>query len=39
MPGANYSISECTKSRTTKGLAIFDIPKKNDEWHRDRREK
>ena len=29
----------CTKSRTTKGLAIFGIPKKGDGWHRDRREK
>ena len=28
-----------TKSRTTKGIAIFGIPKKDDEWHRDWREK
>ena len=39
MPGANCSIFGCTKSRTTKGLAIFGIPKKDDEWHRDWREK
>ena len=39
MPGANCSIFGCTKSRTTKGLAIFDIPKNDDEWHRDCREK
>ena len=39
MPGANCSIFGCTKSRTTKGLAIFDIPKKDDELHRDWREK
>ena len=39
MPGANCSIFGCTKSRTTKGLTIFGIPKKNDEWHRDWREK
>ena len=35
MPGANCSIFGCTKSRRTKGLAIFGIPKKDDEWHRD----
>ena len=35
VPGANRSIFGCTKSRTTKGLAIFGIPKKDDEWHRD----
>ena len=34
MPGANCSIFGCTKSRTTKGLAIFGIPKKDDEWNR-----
>ena len=34
MPGANCSIFGCTKSRTTKGLAIFGIPKKDDERHR-----
>ena len=39
VPGANRSIFGCTKSRTTKGLAIFGIPKKDDEWHRDWREK
>ena len=39
MPGANCSIFGWTKSRTTKGLAIFGIPKKDDEWHRDCREK
>ena len=39
MPGENYSIFGCTKSRTTKGLPIFSIPKKDDEWHRDWREK
>ena len=39
MPGANCSIFGCIKSRTTKGLAIFGIPKKDDEWHRDWREK
>ena len=39
MSGANCSIFGCTKSRTTKGLAIFSIPKKDDEWHRDWREK
>ena len=39
MPGANCSIFECTKSKTTKGLAIFGIPKKDDELHRDWREK
>ena len=39
MPRANYSIFGCTKSRTTKGLAIFRIPKKDDEWHRDWRSK
>ena len=39
MPGENCSIFGCTKSRTTKGLAIFGIPKKYDEWHRDWREK
>ena len=39
MPGANCSIFGCTKSRTTKGLAIFSIPKKDYEWHRDWREK
>ena len=39
MPGANCSIFGCTKSRTTKGLAIFGIPKKDDEWHRDCKEK
>ena len=39
MPGANCSIFGCTKSRTTKGLAIFGIPKKDDEWHRYWREK
>ena len=39
MPGANCSIFGWTKSRTTKGLAIFGIPKKDDKWHRDRREK
>ena len=39
MPGAICSIIGCTKSRTTKGLAIFGIPKKDDEWHRDWREK
>ena len=32
MPGANCSIFGCTKSRTTKGLAIFGIPEKDDEW-------
>ena len=35
MPGANCSIFGCTKSRTTKELAIFSILKKDDEWHRD----
>ena len=39
MPEANCSIFGCTKSRTTKGLAIFSIPKKDYEWHRDWREK
>ena len=39
MTGANCSIFGCIKSRTTKGLAIFGIPKKDDEWHRDWREK
>ena len=39
MPGANCSIFGCAKSRTTKGLALFVIPKKGDEWHRDWREK
>ena len=39
MPGANCSIFECTKSRTTQGLAIFGIPNKDDEWHRDWRGK
>ena len=39
MPGANCSIFGCTKSRITKGLAIFGIPKKDDEWDRDWREK
>ena len=39
MPGANCSIFGCTKSRTTKGLAIFGIPKKDDEWYRGGREK
>ena len=39
MPGANCSVIGCTKSRTTKGLAVFGIPKKDDEWHRDGREK
>ena len=39
MPEANRSIFGCTKSRTTKGVAIFGIPKKDDEWHRDWREK
>ena len=29
MPGVNYSIFGCTKSRATKGLAIFGIPKKD----------
>ena len=32
MPGANCSIFGCTKSRTTKGLATFGIPEKDDEW-------
>ena len=39
MPGANCSIFGCIKSRTTKELAIFGISKKDDEWHRDGREK
>ena len=39
MPGLNCSIFGCTKSRTTEGLVIFDIPKKDDEWYRDWREK
>ena len=39
MLGANCSIIGCTKSRTAKGLATFGIPKKDDEWHRDLREK
>ena len=39
MPGANCFIFGCAKSRTTKGLALFVIPKKGDEWHRDWREK
>ena len=39
MSGASCSIFRCTKSRITKGLAIFGIPKKDDEWHRDWREK
>ena len=39
MPGVNCSIFGCTKSRATKGLAIFGIPKKDDEWHRVWREK
>ena len=39
MPRANCSIFGCTKSRTSKGLAILGIPKKDDEWHRDWREK
>ena len=39
MPGANCSIFGCTKSTTTKGLAKFVIPKKDDEQHRDWREK
>ena len=39
MPVANCSLFGCTKSRTTKGLTIFGIPKKDDEWHRDWREK
>ena len=39
MPEANCCIFGSTKSRTTKGLAVFDIPKKDDEWHRDWREK
>ena len=39
MPGANYSMFGCAKSRTTIGLAIFGIPKKDHEWPRDRREK
>ena len=38
MPRANCSIFGCTKSRLTKGLAIFGIPKKDDEWTRDWRE-
>ena len=38
MPGANCSIFGYTKSRSTKGLAEFGIPKKDDEWHRDWRE-
>ena len=29
----------CTKSRTTKRLAIFGIPKKGDEWDRDWKQK
>ena len=39
MPGANCSVFRYTKSRTTKGSAIFGIPKKDDEWHRDWTEK
>ena len=38
MPRANCSIFGCTKSRLTKGLAIFGIPKKDDEWTRGWRE-
>ena len=39
MPGANCSKFTCTKSRTTIGLAVFVIRKKDDNWHRDWREK
>ena len=39
MPGANCFIFECIQSRTTKGLALFDIPKKDDELDRDWGEK
>ena len=39
MPGANYSMFGCAKSRTTIGLAIFGIPKKDHEWPRDRTER
>ena len=31
MSRANFSIFGCAKSRTTKGLAIFGVPKKDDE--------
>ena len=39
MPGTNCSTFGCTKLRTTKGSAIFRIPKKGDEWDRDWKEK
>ena len=29
MPGANYSIRGCSSSRRSKGISIFNIPKKN----------
>ena len=32
MPGANCSIFGCSSSRNDKGLAIFHIPSKDDEY-------
>ena len=29
MPGANCSIRSCSSSRRSKGISIFNIPKKN----------
>lgn len=38
MHGANYSIFGCTRTRITKVLAIFGVPKKDDVWFRDWRD-